>query len=53
MHLRGPTGVSIVALCFLAMADTVERCLPASVLSSDVSMTQCSRSRRNTSLASR
>src|SRR5258707_9899094 len=52
-HLRGPAGVSTVALYLRAIALTVERCLPASVLSSEVSMTQCRRPRRNTSWASR
>ncbi|MEN3263935.1 MAG: hypothetical protein V7646_829 [Pseudonocardia sp.] len=42
-HLRSPCGVSMVALYLRAIFDTDERCLFASVLSSEVSMTQCSR----------
>lgn len=43
IHLRGPCGVSMTALNLRAIFDTVERCLFARVLSSEVSMTQCSR----------
>ena len=35
-HLRGPCGVSIVAAYLRAIFDTDESCLPASVLSSEV-----------------
>jgi len=42
-QVRFPDGVSFLALYFRAMSDTVERCLPARVLSMDVSMTQRSR----------
>ena len=42
-HVRGPCGVSILALYLAAIFDTVEWCLPARVLSIEVSMTQCSR----------
>ena len=51
--LRGPAGVTMTALYFLAILPTVERCLPASVLSSEVSVTQCRRPRRKASWASR
>ena len=52
-QMRGPCGVVIVARCFRAIAVTVERCLAASVLSSEVSAAQRSRASRQTSLASR
>ena len=52
-HLRGPTGMSTVAMYLHAIALTVERCLPASVLSSEVSITQCRPPGRDTSWASR
>ena len=45
-HLRGPCGVSIVAPYLRAIFDTDESYLPASVFSSEVTMTQCSRSSR-------
>jgi hypothetical protein len=47
------TGVSIVVLSSRAIALTVERCLPASVFSSEVSMTQQRRPSRNMSWARR
>ena len=50
---RGPCGVVMVARCLRAIAVTVERCLAASVLSSEVSAAQRSRFSRKTSLASR
>jgi hypothetical protein len=50
---RGPCGVAMVARCLRAIAVTVERCLAASVLSSEVSAAQRSRFSRKTSLASR
>src|SRR6266568_578722 len=40
-HFLGPCSVSTVVLCFRAIFVTVDRCLPASVLSSDVCATQC------------
>jgi hypothetical protein len=43
----------MVALYLRAIFDTDERCLLASVLSSEVSMTQCSRESRWTFPASR
>jgi hypothetical protein len=46
MHARGPCGVSIVAAYLRATFVTVESCLRASVLSSEVSVTQRSRSSR-------
>ena len=46
MHARGPCGVWIVAAYLRAIFVTVESCLPASVLSSEVSITQRSRSSR-------
>jgi hypothetical protein len=44
---------SIVAACFRAILETDEPCLPARVLSSEVSITQCSRFSRQTPPASR
>jgi hypothetical protein len=41
-HFRGPAGVSMAALYLRATELTVERCLPAWVFSSEVSMTQWS-----------
>jgi hypothetical protein len=50
---RGPCGVVMVARNLRAIAVTVERCLAAGVLSSEVSAVQRSRVSRKTSLASR
>ena len=48
MHLRGPCGVSIVAACLRAIFETDEPFFQASVLSSEVDVSQCSRfSRRH------
>ena len=46
VHFRGPCGVSIVARYLWAIFVTVEPYLPASVFSSEVAITQCSRSSR-------
>jgi hypothetical protein len=53
MHLYGPWGVWMVAAYLRAIFDTEESYLPASVFSSEVTMTQCSRFSRPTSPASR
>ena len=45
-QVRSPCGVWILALCLTAIFDTDERCLPARVLSIEVSMTQRSRCSR-------
>jgi hypothetical protein len=45
-QVRSPCGVWILALCLAAIFDTDERCLPARVLSIEVSMTQHSRCSR-------
>ena len=52
-HTRGPCGVAMVAWCLRAIAVTVARCLPASVLSMEVNMTHCRRLSLHTSCASR
>ena len=52
-QVRGPCGVSMVALYLRAIFVTVESCLPASVFSIEVSMTQRSLLNRQTSPASR
>ncbi len=52
-QLRGPAGVSIVALYFRAIVVTVQWCFPARVFNSEVSMTHRSLPRRNTSWARR
>ena len=52
-HVRIPSGVSILALYFLAIFDTDELCLAARVLSMEVSMTQFSRYSRKTFTAGR
>ena len=38
-HVRGPYGVTTLALCLVAIFETDERCLRARVLSIEVSMT--------------
>ena len=52
-QVRGPCGVSILALYLRAIFETVEPCLAASVLSMQVDATHSSRFSLQTSLASR